>query len=153
MGKVRIAASQVALVVKNLPIQKIQELGVGSLGQEDLLEKGMATHSCILAWEIRGQRGLAGYSPWSHKESDTAEWLTHTHRVIKGTGFKIFLPYECLSISWPLAFSLFSFTLKNTLLWMINSVATLTYNDLVPCLLNKNIFFSFEVCYFSPSMQ
>ena len=52
MGKVRIAASQVALVVKNLPIQKIQELGVGSLGQEDLLEKGMATHSSILAWRI-----------------------------------------------------------------------------------------------------
>ena len=52
MGKVQIAASQVALVVKNLPIQKIQELGVGSLGQEDLLEKGMATHSSILAWRI-----------------------------------------------------------------------------------------------------
>ena len=52
MGKVRIAASQVALVVKNLPIQKIQELGVGSLGQEDPLEKGMATHSSILAWRI-----------------------------------------------------------------------------------------------------
>ena len=52
MGKVQIAASQVALVVKNLPIQKIQELGVGSLGQEDLLEMGMATHSSILAWRI-----------------------------------------------------------------------------------------------------
>ena len=35
----------------------------------------MATHSSILAWKIYGQRGLAGYSPWSHKESDTAEWL------------------------------------------------------------------------------
>ena len=47
---------------------------LGSIpGQEDLLEKGMATHSCILAWEIHGQRGPAGYSPWGHKESDTTK--------------------------------------------------------------------------------
>ena len=30
----------------------MQESQVGSLGREDLLEKGMATHSCILAWKI-----------------------------------------------------------------------------------------------------
>ena len=36
-------------VVKNLPI--MQEAQVRSLGQEDLLEKGMATHSSILAWK------------------------------------------------------------------------------------------------------
>ena len=35
---------------KNLPA--MQETQVQSLGQEDLLEKGMATHSSILAWEI-----------------------------------------------------------------------------------------------------
>ena len=35
---------------KNLPA--IQETQVGSLGQEDPLEKGMATHSSILAWRI-----------------------------------------------------------------------------------------------------
>ena len=29
-----------------------------------------ATHSSILAWEIHGQRSLAGYSPWGSKESD-----------------------------------------------------------------------------------
>ena len=28
---------------------------------------------------LHGQRILAGYSPWSHKESDMTEWLTHTH--------------------------------------------------------------------------
>ena len=41
-------------VVKNLPaIQKTQEvLWVQSLGQEDPLEEGMATHSSILAWRI-----------------------------------------------------------------------------------------------------
>ena len=36
--------------VKNLPA--VQETGVQSLGWEDPLEKGMATHSTILAWEI-----------------------------------------------------------------------------------------------------
>ena len=38
--------------VKNLPVmQEIQEMQVPPLGQEDLLEKRMATHFCILAWE------------------------------------------------------------------------------------------------------
>ena len=36
---------------------------VRSLGQEDSLEKGMATHSSILAWEIP----WTGYSLWHHK--------------------------------------------------------------------------------------
>ena len=40
------------------------------LGQEDPLEKEMATHSSILAWKIHGQRSLVGYSPWGCKESD-----------------------------------------------------------------------------------
>ena len=39
-----------AQTVKNLPA--MQETGVQFLGQEDPLEKGMATHSSILAWEI-----------------------------------------------------------------------------------------------------
>ena len=34
---------------------------------EDPREKEMATHSSILAWEIREQRNLAGYSPWGRK--------------------------------------------------------------------------------------
>ena len=37
-------------MVKNLPA--IQETWVPSLGQEDLLEKGLAVHSNILAWRI-----------------------------------------------------------------------------------------------------
>ena len=40
-------------MVKNLPaVQEMQELWVRSLGWEDLLEREMATHSSILAWEI-----------------------------------------------------------------------------------------------------
>ena len=42
--------SLVAQMVKNLPT--MQETRVQSLGQEDPLEKAMATHSSILAWEI-----------------------------------------------------------------------------------------------------
>ena len=51
------------------------ETQVRSLGREDPLEKGMATHSSILVWGIQ-QRSLAGYSPLGHKESDTTEQLT-----------------------------------------------------------------------------
>ena len=57
---------------------------VQSLGQEDPLEKEMATHSSIFAWEILGQRNLVGCGPQGHKESDTTECAhttpTHTGR-------------------------------------------------------------------------
>ena len=42
--------SLVAQIVKNLPA--VRETGVRPLDQEDLLEKGMATHFSILAWKI-----------------------------------------------------------------------------------------------------
>ena len=44
-----------AQIVKNLPI--MQETGVRSLGQEDPLDKEMATHSSLLVWRI----------PWSEE--------------------------------------------------------------------------------------
>ena len=46
----RKGASLLAQTVKNLPA--MQESRVLSLGQEDPLEEGMATHSSILAWRI-----------------------------------------------------------------------------------------------------
>ena len=60
-------ASLVTQMVKNLPA--MQETRVWSLGDEDSLEKGMATHSSMPG-ESHGQRSLVGYSPWGHKESD-----------------------------------------------------------------------------------
>ena len=71
-------ASQVAQMVKNLPA--MQEIRVQSLGREDHLEKGMETHSSILAWRI----------PWSEEpgrlQSMGLQWVrhdwarnTHTH--------------------------------------------------------------------------
>ena len=56
-------------MVKNLPAA--QETWVQSLDWEDLLEKGMATHSSTLAWKIPWTEEPGGYSPWGHKESDT----------------------------------------------------------------------------------
>ena len=51
----------------------------GSLGQEDSLEKAMATHSSTLAWKIPWTEELgAGYCPWDRKESGTTERL-HFH--------------------------------------------------------------------------
>ena len=44
-----------------------QEMWIQSLGQEDLLEKAMATHFNILACKMCGQRSLEGYSPWGSK--------------------------------------------------------------------------------------
>ena len=57
----------------------MQETWVRSLGWEDSLEEGMATHSSILVWRIpmdrgawrtenlHGQRSLVGYSAWGLK--------------------------------------------------------------------------------------
>ena len=64
----------VAQMVKNLPA--MQETWVPSLGVEDSLEKGMATHCSILPGESHGQWSLMGYRTWGCKESDTTEWLT-----------------------------------------------------------------------------
>ena len=55
-------ASLVAQMVKNLPV--MQKNQVQSLGQEDPLEKGMATHSSILAWRI----------PWTEKPGKSMGW-------------------------------------------------------------------------------
>ena len=70
-------------MVKNLPVQETQEIIVRFLGRKDSLEKEMAAHSSILAWEIPWTEGPEGYSSWSHKELDTAWQLslsTHADR-------------------------------------------------------------------------
>ena len=90
--------SLVAQSVKNQPAK--QETWVQSLGWKDPLEKGMATHSSILAWRIQWTTSLVGYSPWNHKESDTTERLStaqHSlmHKVIWST-----LSYEDKLKGW-----------------------------------------------------
>ena len=64
-------------MVKNLPA--MQETWVGSLGQEDPLEKGIATQPSILAWRISWTEEPGRQH--TGKQSDTTERLnTHTHK-------------------------------------------------------------------------
>ena len=57
----------------------MQETWIQSLGQEDTLQKEMATHSNILAWEIPWMEELMGYSPWGCKRVSLL--LSHFSRV------------------------------------------------------------------------
>ena len=63
----------VAQMVKNLP--EMKETWVRSLGGEDRLEEGMATHSSILAWRIPWTEKLGGLQSKGRKESDPTEQL------------------------------------------------------------------------------
>ena len=58
-------------VVKNLPA--VQEAWVQSLGGEDSLEEGMNPILVFLPRESHGQRSLADYSQWGHREWDMTE--------------------------------------------------------------------------------
>ena len=62
-----------AQMVKNLPV--IREPWVRSLGREDTLGKGMATHFSILTWRIPWAEEPSGY-PQGCKELDMTEQLT-----------------------------------------------------------------------------
>ena len=64
-------ASLVAQLVKNSP--SVWETWVQSLGWEDPLEKGTATHSSILAWR----------TPWTGIPSGVKDWETSTSLVLK----------------------------------------------------------------------
>ena len=63
-----------AQIVKNFPT--VWEIQVQSLRQEDPLEKGMATHSSILAWRIPWTEKPGGLQSMGRKESDMTEALT-----------------------------------------------------------------------------
>ena len=78
--------------VKNLPA--MQETWVQSLGWEDSLEKGMATHSSILAWRIpRTEEPSRLKSPWGCKESDTTEWLLLHLTSVSNWGLLLYLGF------------------------------------------------------------
>ena len=58
-------------MVRNPPVnaRNVRDMGFDPWG--DPLEEGMATYSSILAWRILWTEETAGYSPYSHTESDT----------------------------------------------------------------------------------
>ena len=57
----------------------MQETWVGSLGWEDPLQEGMATHSSVLAWRIPRTEDPGRHIPWGQKESDMTEAAEHAH--------------------------------------------------------------------------
>ena len=66
----------VILIMQNVTVKNLPAMGetwVRSLGWEDPLEEGMATHSSIVAWRIPWTEEPGGYSPWGCKESDTTK--------------------------------------------------------------------------------
>ena len=76
--------------LKNLPA--MQETQVQSLGWEDPLEKGMPTHSSILAWRIPWTEGawwVTVHSPWGSQRV-RHDWVTNT--LVHSTPFTCSLP-------------------------------------------------------------
>ena len=86
-------ASLVAQVVKNLPA--MWETQVQSLGQEDPLERGMATHSSMLGWEIPWTEEPGGLQSMGSQRVEHS-WVTNTFTFITflklSLTFNIFRP-------------------------------------------------------------
>ena len=59
----------------------MQKTQVWSLGQEDPLEKGMATYSSFLAWGIPWTEEPGRLQSWGHKELHM--WVSNTKEVIR----------------------------------------------------------------------
>ena len=76
-------------VVKNMP-GNARKAGLIS-GSERPLEKKMATHSSILAWEIPQTEEPDGLYPWGHKKSDTTEQLNNK----KSFNYFLYSRYNC----------------------------------------------------------
>ena len=73
---------------------QIQQADVWSLGQEDPLEYEMVTAPLFFSGKFHGQRSLAGYSPWSHKELDKTKRLEHrAHTKKAGKTRSLFCSY------------------------------------------------------------
>ena len=69
--------SLVIQIVKNPP--PVEETQVQSLGQEDPLEKGMTTHSSIVAWRIPWTEKPGGLQPMGITKSQTRLSDQHFH--------------------------------------------------------------------------
>ena len=83
-------ASPVTQMVKNLcAVQEMKEMWVQSLDWKDPLQKGIATHSNILAWRIPWTEEPGRLQFMGRKESDTTEGLTpHTGTLAPQPGIE-----------------------------------------------------------------
>ena len=85
-------------MVKNLPA--VQETQVNSWVGKILWRREQQPTPVFLPREFGGQRSLAGYSPWDHKETDTTEWLIVWCKYYSyGEGNGTPLQYSCLEKS------------------------------------------------------
>ena len=76
-------------------MQETQETWAQSLGQEDPLQKGMATHSSVLAWRIPWTEEPGGLQPIRYQRVGH-DWSVSMHSCISNTNL---LPYKLISIS------------------------------------------------------
>ena len=94
--------SLVAQLVKNLPA--VQETQVRFLGREDALEKEMATHTSILAWEIPWTEKPGGLQSMGSQELDLTYRLSHYHFLFISlnhtfsVSFSVWTPSGSLSV-------------------------------------------------------
>ena len=71
----------------------MQKTRIQSLGWEDPLERKWQPTLAFLLGESHGQRSLAGYSPWGHKESDTSKMTEHVYESVP---FQVLFHYRLL---------------------------------------------------------
>ena len=81
----------------------MQETQVLSLGEEDLLKKGIATHTRILAWRIPWTEKPAGYSPWDSLVKNTGvDCHSLLQEIFLTQGLNLGLPH-CRQIPYCLS--------------------------------------------------
>ena len=102
-------------------MQKSQEVWVQSLGWEDPWRRKWQPTAVLLPGEAHGQRNLAGYSPWGHKELDMTEQLSTHLSSNKSKTIKI----EYINFIQSLIFTLnIKYALRINLIWFLKSEKT-----------------------------
>ena len=114
----------VAQMVKNLPA--MQETRRWTLGQEYPLEKGMATHSSVLAWRI----------PWTEEPGRVQsmglqrvghDWATNTFTFFCLNSFTFFFPF--IFISWRLITLQYCSGFCHTVTWISHGFTCIPHPD------------------------
>ena len=123
-------ASLVAQMVKNLP--GMQKTWIQSLGQKDLLKKGMATHSSILAWRIPWTEEPGRLQSSGCNKLDMTEQLTLTRWLMLGVCLVCkkppnYLPKGLDHLAFPLAMSKCSCCSTSSEAFVIVSVLDSSY--------------------------
>ena len=131
-------ASLMAQTVKNLPA--MQETWVQSLGQEDPLEKGMATHSSILSWRIpwtEGPGGLQSMQSQRVRHDSVTSTSLQWYYVIRSV-----LWSYCASITTHSSFHLWNWSSISVLFSLIFIFKTfIKYGKFV------HYFFKYSMCF------